>query len=99
MRERVGMLLTKQERMKYADEIETECHNENRSIDPAITKMMQELGLSTTIGEFKDCWWKGLENESVLKFLKPPRPAFSQSTRTWDMGNLDIDFNHSILIF
>ena len=69
MRERVGMLLTKQERMKYADEIETECHDENRSIDPAITKMMQELGLSTTSGEFKDCWWKGLENESVLKFL------------------------------
>ena len=73
MRERVGMLLTKSERMLYADEIEIEDCGDSQIINPEIAKMMQELGLPKANGEFKDCWWEGLDSGSVLRFLDAVR--------------------------
>lgn len=94
MCERVGMLLTKSERMLYADESETEDSVDSNIINPAIAKMMQELGLPRANGEFKDCWWIGLDGGTVLKFLDAVRITEPRFLNNQDLVNEILSNTH-----
>lgn len=75
--ERVGFLLTHEERKIYCDE-------------PYIEPICKECGNGNKYPEGRDCWWNGLEQESVNNFLsavKVTEPKFINDVNLIDRIN------------
>lgn len=72
---RIGMLLTHEERKIYADEKDIEPHKRNESILlefpwlKEMEKSIPEYAWCKKNPEGQDCWWQGLNEESVKRFL------------------------------